>query len=313
MLRAEFSMTRSDRPEPVRLSNARSDKLFSIVTISFNQARFLRQCLESVISQKASDVEYIVVDPGSTDGSREIIMEYANHIDSIIFEPDLGPADGLNKGFANATGSVGYFINSDDYMLPGAIDAMRRYWTNPPELGLLLGRAWRIRDDGSVERELVPTPNKRAALTCGAVTVVQQGFSFNIEMLRNFGGFNINNRSCWDYELLAKFAQNDAPFRVVTDRFGAFRFYSGGLSGGNLGTTYDLRLDSDYKRIHQEFFDAPIRTTAQDFLRKGKYLKIFKHPSLIFHRALEVMIPQKMKRRFARDLASARDFQQSAR
>ena len=72
---------------------------FSIVTISFNQARFLEQAILSVISQDYLNIQYIVVDPGSTDGSRDIIEKYHNHIDKIIFEPDNGPADGLNKGF----------------------------------------------------------------------------------------------------------------------------------------------------------------------------------------------------------------------
>ena len=79
---------------------------FSIVTISYNQAQFLEQAIRSVIEQDYPDVEYIVVDPGSTDGSREIIERYRDRIDRIIFEPDKGPADGLNKGFAQATGDV---------------------------------------------------------------------------------------------------------------------------------------------------------------------------------------------------------------
>ncbi len=75
----------------------------SVVTISYNQAEFLEQCIRSVIEQDYDDIEYIVVDPGSTDGSRDIIEKYHDYIDHIIFEPDCGPADGLNKGFAHAT------------------------------------------------------------------------------------------------------------------------------------------------------------------------------------------------------------------
>ncbi|MBK8907410.1 MAG: glycosyltransferase [Rhodospirillales bacterium] len=76
----------------------------SIVTISFNQAQYARQAVESVLSQQGDDVEYIVVDPGSTDGSREILAGYGHAIDHFVFEPDNGPADGLNKGFGRATG-----------------------------------------------------------------------------------------------------------------------------------------------------------------------------------------------------------------
>src|SRR4029077_2212938 len=88
---------------------ARMGKLMprvSIVTISFNQAPFLERAIRSVLEQDHPDVEYIVVDPGSTDGSREIIEKYRSRIAKVILEPDRGPANGLNKGFAAATGEI---------------------------------------------------------------------------------------------------------------------------------------------------------------------------------------------------------------
>ena len=92
----------------------------SIVTISFNQEKYLRQCIDSVLSQTGCEVEYIVVDPGSTDRSREIIESYGDKIIR-VFESDDGPADGLARGFGRATGRVYGWINSDDYLLPGAL------------------------------------------------------------------------------------------------------------------------------------------------------------------------------------------------
>ena len=91
----------------------------SVVTISFNQAKYLRQCIDSVLNQNYQNIEYIIVDPGSTDGSRQIIESYGDRVIK-IFEKDAGPADGLNMGFSRATGDIFYFINSDDYVLPGA-------------------------------------------------------------------------------------------------------------------------------------------------------------------------------------------------
>ena len=72
----------------------------SIVTISFNQEKFLERTIRSVLAQDYPEIEYIVVDPGSTDGSRDIIERYRDRIAHVIFEPDKGPSDGLNKGFA---------------------------------------------------------------------------------------------------------------------------------------------------------------------------------------------------------------------
>lgn len=274
----------------------------SIVTLSFNQAGYLRQALESVIAQKDGSVEFIVVDPGSTDGSRDIIAELGDNIDTVILDPDQGPADGLNKGFAAATGRVGYFINSDDFLVPGAVVALRRQWAAHPGIGLLLGRAWRVREDGSVERELLPTPNDRVTLASGGATIVQQGFSFTMDAFRALGGFNAANRSTWDYELLARFAAADVPFAIVDDRFGAFRLYAGGISGGALGEVHQRRFDADYQRIHTEILDAPIEGDVMKFLRSARIGKMLAHPSHAIHRLRELTLPSVTARRFARDM-----------
>jgi glycosyltransferase involved in cell wall biosynthesis len=97
----------------------------SIVTISFNQGKFLRQCIDSILTQTDCDVEYIVVDPGSTDGSRALIESYGDRIIK-VFEPDEGPADGLNQGFKCATGEIYGFVNADDYLLPGSLKHVNR-------------------------------------------------------------------------------------------------------------------------------------------------------------------------------------------
>lgn len=274
----------------------------SIVTLSFNQAGYLRQALESVITQKDGSVEFIVVDPGSTDGSRDIIAELNGGIDTVILDPDQGPADGLNKGFAAARGQIGYFINSDDFLVPGAVAALRRQWAAHPDIGLLLGRAWRVREDGSVERELLPTPNDRATLARGRATIVQQGFSFTMDAFRKVGGFNSANRSTWDYELLARFAAADVPFAVVDERFGAFRLYAGGISGGALGEAHQRRFDADYKRIHAEILGAPIEGDVMEFLRGARVGKMMSHPSHALHRLCELVMPPVTAKRFAKDM-----------
>ena len=95
----------------------------TIITPSFNQAAFVERTLRSVLDQGYENLEYVVVDGGSTDGSVEIIERYADRLAWWGSEPDEGQTDALNKGLERATGEVVAYINSDDYYLPGAFDA----------------------------------------------------------------------------------------------------------------------------------------------------------------------------------------------
>ncbi len=99
----------------------------SIVTICFNQAALLEQAIRSVLDQDYADIEYIVVDPGSTDGSREIIAHYCDRIAAIIDQPDERPAGGLNKGFARATTSAATSTPTTPILPPRSAGRSRRF------------------------------------------------------------------------------------------------------------------------------------------------------------------------------------------
>ncbi|MEM8961413.1 MAG: glycosyltransferase family 2 protein [Acidobacteriota bacterium] len=93
----------------------------SIVTPSYNQARYLEETLRSVLLQGITNLEYIVIDGGSKDGSKEIIRKYGPHLDHSVSEPDNGQCDAINKGFAHTTGAIMAWLNSDDVFPQGAL------------------------------------------------------------------------------------------------------------------------------------------------------------------------------------------------
>ena len=123
---------------------------FSVVTVSFNQRQYLEEALTSVLGQDYPSVEYIVVDPGSTDGSRELIASFHDRLASVIFEADQGAADGLNKGFERASGDIFGFLNSDDALLPGAMKTVKRAFEQNPDCDIVMGNGFIVDAQGKL-------------------------------------------------------------------------------------------------------------------------------------------------------------------
>lgn len=223
----------------------------SIVTVSFNQAEFLPYCLQSVVDQKSADVEFIVVDPGSTDGSRVIAQQYATGIDHMITEPDRGPADGLNNGFMVASGEWGFFLNADDFLLPGAMRLLLLAIERAGDADLLLGGGWMVDANLRPLRRLSADLPTARGLLGGTQVMIQQGMAFRMELFRRVGGFNGANRTCWDLELLLDFLINSARVGIIKERVGGFRLHAGGLSGGVGGAGHFSRYQKDLMRLRE--------------------------------------------------------------
>lgn len=214
----------------------------SIVTISFNQEKYLSACIGSILSQTDCDLEYIVVDPGSTDGSRAIIDSYGDRIIK-VYEKDAGPADGLNKGFARATGDVYGFINSDDYLLPGALKEITERFKTGGHNIFVTGGGFSENETGARTR-IHPNKLTSQGMLYRSDVMFQQSTFFPAALFKLVNGFNTQNKTCWDYELFLRFLLLGAKHQVTNKDLAVFRLHQGSISGsGRLEDKYFQELD----------------------------------------------------------------------
>jgi glycosyltransferase involved in cell wall biosynthesis len=140
--------------------SAASPPLVSIVTPSLQQARFLPRCIESVLGQDYPHVEYFVRDGGSTDGSVEILKSWGERL-KWSSGPDGGQAAAVNAGLQQARGEIVAFLNSDDFLAPGAVSAAVRALNDHPDVDVVYGRATVVNENGGPIRPFPTRPFDR--------------------------------------------------------------------------------------------------------------------------------------------------------
>jgi glycosyltransferase involved in cell wall biosynthesis len=196
-----------------------------VVTISFNQGEFLARAIDSVITQ-AGRIQYIVCDPGSTDGSRAIVDGYGAAISERVYERDEGPADGLNRGFARATGDIFAYLNSDDTFLPGAFAKVAAYFEANPEVDVVIGHCLVTDRHDKILRRAWSEPYHRRMVAQGVYAHFQASTFFRAEAFRRTPGFNPSNCSSWDSELLLELFLSGARIRVIDEFLSTYRLHA---------------------------------------------------------------------------------------
>jgi glycosyltransferase involved in cell wall biosynthesis len=120
----------------------------SVITPSFNQARYLEATIQSVLSQDYPRIEYIVIDGASTDASVEIIKKHESNLAHWVSEKDTGQADAINKGLARVTGEIAAWLNSDDYYLPNTISGVVKCFDENPDVVMVYGDMLAVDEQG---------------------------------------------------------------------------------------------------------------------------------------------------------------------
>ncbi len=223
----------------------------SIVTLSFNQGQFLETAIRSVVEQEKVDLDYILVDPGSTDDSRSIIESYRDRISEVVLERDDGPADGLNKGFERASGDIYGFLNADDVLKPGALAGVVQAFHDHPEADIISGHGHLIDAEGQPIRRMYTDRFSLWGYLYGGVVLLQQSTFFRARAFDVAGGFNSDNRTCWDGELWLDMALAGKRFFRVNKFWSAFRVYESSITG-SIANNGDHR--AAYERDRRRMF-----------------------------------------------------------
>jgi glycosyltransferase involved in cell wall biosynthesis len=179
----------------------------SIVTPSYNHARWLGETIESVLAQDYPNIEYIVVDGGSTDGSVDVIRRYEDRIASWTTEQDSGQAAALNRGLAHATGDLLTWINSDDTLLPGAVTRFVDEFRRDPQLVLAYGDAIYTDEESNRTGPLVARPwDVSRMLRTFECHVVQPASMFSRVAWETAGPLREDLSWFFDYDFFMKLA-----------------------------------------------------------------------------------------------------------
>jgi glycosyltransferase involved in cell wall biosynthesis len=256
--------------------------LVSIITPSFNQARYIEATIRSVLTQEYPRIEYIIVDGGSTDGTVEIIKKYALESGSLlpefqqqavglhrinwwVSERDQGQTDAINKGFAHASGNILAWLNSDDsYSHSGAVAEAVDFLLANPEVAMVYADCNFIDEQGNVIGKFASRQTDYKKLRRGYVHIPQQTMFFRANYWKELGPLDPSFFFAMDYDLWVRIARH-APIQYLPGRTWAnFRIHASSKTNVN-----DERGWKEMLRIHyrdQGSLFAPI--VAKYYLRK---------------------------------------------
>ena len=226
------------------MKNDPSPILVSIVTPSFNQARFLEETIQSVLSQNYPHIEYMVVDGGSTDHSAEIIRRYEDSLAWWVSEPDQGQTDAINKGFLRAHGDILAWINSDDTYYPEAVSEAVEYLASHPEVGMVYGDAALVDETGKILGHFPARQTSYRKLRRGYVHIPQQAAFFRGDLWHQVGPLDPSFYFAMDYDLWVRLAKISS-LKYQPRMWANFRLHEQGKSVAS-----DDRCYPEMLRVH---------------------------------------------------------------
>lgn len=223
----------------------------SIVMPSFNQADFLEEALLSLLHQGYPDLEIIVMDGGSTDGSVDVLKYYAPWLTAWSSARDGGQADAINRGLAQATGAVFGWLNSDDTLLPGALFSAVSALRADERLEVVYGDVRFTAADGRYLNRMESWAFDLKSLICATNLLPQPSTFFRRRAWEKVGGLDESLRLCLDYDLWLRMALAGSGFWHVPGDWSTYRLHDASKTESQA-----LRFADEMDRVVRAAFDA---------------------------------------------------------
>ena len=254
--------------------------LVSIITPTYNMAKYLTETIESVLSQDYPNIEYIVVDGASTDGSLDILERYQGRL-RYFSEPDRGPSDAAWKGFRQARGEIFAWLNADDTFLPGAVRKGVEYFQAHPETDVVYGEGWWIDESGATIGRYPTLPFdakvlERDCFICQPASFIRATAYRRCELDPSV------NRS-FDYDLWIRMAKAGIRFDAIPQYLANSRMHTGAKTIYERDSVFQASMDllkrhygyiplpwifgyTAYRLDHRDQFFEPLRYNAWKYL-----------------------------------------------
>lgn len=235
--------------------------LVSIITPSYNQAKYLEQTITSVLNQDYKDLEYIIIDGDSNDGSVEIIKKYQDKFSYWVSEKDNGQAEAINKGFTKSRGEIIAWINSDDYYLPNTISSAVKTFEENPNVVLIYGNMLAVDENGKTFNTLNYKQLTLEDLICFQI-IGQPAVFFRRSVLQKTNGLNLNFHFLLDHLFWIELAKHGKILHV-NQTWSAARYHEEAKNRAK-AAEFGLEAFQILKFVEQDKNLAPIFERVKD-------------------------------------------------
>lgn len=226
----------------------RMNPKISIIIPSYNQGQFLEATILSILNQNYANLELMIIDGGSTDNSVEIIKKYQNNLHYWVSEKDRGQTHAINKGFKRASGYLINWLNSDDMLPPGALQALSDATKKHPHADVFFGDYLAVDAEGELLYSRKSAPFMDSALFWGRQLSSQPAVFFRRNLLVTLGYLNENQDFCMDTEFWIRIAKNKAVFKQLKTPLGITRAH-----GEAKTTRLQKVLHNEHKEIVRRY------------------------------------------------------------